>query len=89
MTFPSRDDGPLGRNWSPAVPGNIYSTDVYTREACVASVEVLANGYRLEVRDPSGRVIEGYAPVKSPAAISRMLREWCEGKRPMLKGEGD
>lgn len=68
---------------------NIYATDDYPRDGCVASVEVLADGYRLAIFDPHGRRIEGYAVVKSPVAISRMLREWCEGKPPKLKGEGD
>lgn len=65
---------------------NVYATDDYPREGCTASVDVLASGYRLSIRGPGGRLIEGYATVRSPAAISRMLREWCEGNRPVTKG---
>ncbi|MDR0672750.1 MAG: hypothetical protein LBF93_03605 [Zoogloeaceae bacterium] len=71
------------------VTDNIYATDDYPREGCVASVHVWADGYSLAIFDPHGRRIEGYTRVKTAAAISRMLREWCEGKVPALHREGD
>lgn len=71
------------------LPDYTYATDDYPREGCVAKIEVRPNGYALAIYDPTGRIIEGYATVKTPAAISRMLREWCEGKRPQVKGQGD
>lgn len=72
-----------------SVTDNVYATDDYPREGCSASVDVLASGYRLSIRDPNGRLLEGYAVVKSTAAISRMLREWCDGKRPKIKGDDE
>ena len=67
----------------------IYATDDYPRDGCELRIGVGADGYHLGVFDPTGRPLEGYATVKSPAAISRMVREWCEGLRPNLRGEGD
>jgi hypothetical protein len=66
-----------------------HSTDDYPREGCKATIHVRPHGYALEITGPNNLPMEAYATVSSPAAISRMLREWCEGKKPALKGEGD
>jgi hypothetical protein len=62
----------------------IYYTDEYPREGCIAVIDVTAAGYTLAIKAPNGAAIETYANVRSSDDISRMLKEWCEGKAPGL-----
>lgn len=66
-----------------------YCGDEYDRMGCRAVIEVLASGYQLTIFAPNGAWMEGYRSVKSPRAVSRMLREWAEGKVPRLSAPED
>lgn len=59
-----------------------YTGDDYDRIGCTAAVDVTEHGYRLSIFAPNGAPMEVYRSVKSPEAVSQMLREWCEGKVP-------
>lgn len=59
-----------------------YCGDDYDRIGCRAVVDVTVYGYGLSLFAPNGAQMESYRSVKSPETISRMLRDWCEGKVP-------
>jgi hypothetical protein len=56
----------------------------YPREGCQLVIEVTPEGYHLAVFSPEGKKLEGYAPVKTPRAIGRMVEEWGSGYAPHL-----
>lgn len=67
----------------------IYSTDEYPRKGCVLTVDVTKGGYVLRVFSPCGQIMEGYATVKTPRAIGRMVEEWCSGMVPRINARLD
>ena len=66
-----------------------YYGDDYDRMGCRVVVDVTKFGYGLTVFSPNGARLETYMSAASPAAISRMLREWCEGKVPRIRDKAD
>jgi hypothetical protein len=67
----------------------IYATDEYPREACTVSIDVQKDGYHMSVFAPNGKHLEGYALVKTPRAVSRMLEEWACGYAPRINSRLD
>ena len=79
-----------GRAWcrmfpvpvSSSVPDmDIYCTDDYPREGCKLTIKVRNGRYVMHVAAPNGAPLESYL-ARNPKAISRMVREWCEGRAP-------
>lgn len=68
--------------------GPDYTGDDYARTGCKVVVSVSEQAYGMAVHDPDGRWLESYSAA-SPAALSRMLREWCEGKVPRPHAKSD
>lgn len=68
----------------------IYCTDEYPRKGCRLEVTVKDGRFRLQVFPPGrDRRIESYAYVDTPKGIGRMVKEWCDGKAPVLRRESD
>jgi len=65
-------------------PDPSYAGDDYDRTGCIASIDVTKHGYRLAIFAPNGAPMEVYRSVKRAEDVSRMLREWCEGRVPRL-----
>lgn len=63
----------------------IYFTDDYPRQGCRLTVDVLRNGYNLQVLAPSGRFLESY-PARTPHELACMVEDWCNGAAPRLIG---
>lgn len=61
-----------------------YCGDDYDRMGCRAAIDVGKYGYRLSIFAPNGAWMESYRPVKSAAAVGRMLNEWLNGQKPRL-----
>jgi len=78
--LPARMPGSMG------LPDQPYTGDDYDRTGCIAAIDVTKHGYRLSIFAPNGARMESYRSVKSSADISRMVREWCDGKVPRLVG---
>jgi hypothetical protein len=66
------------------LPDQSYTGDDYDRTGCIAVIDVRKHGYQLSIFAPNGARMESYRSVKSSADISRMVREWCDGKVPRL-----
>lgn len=62
--------------------GSPYCGDDYERRGCRLVIDVTEWGYALSVFGRLGVRMETYASAKTPAAIGRMVEEWCAGKRP-------
>ncbi len=67
----------------------VYLRDDYSREGCVAAVDVTRYGFGLRIYAPNGAQIETYVGAKTPNQIGRMLTEWCQGHAPRLHAAGD
>lgn len=67
----------------------VYLGDDYSREGCVAAVDVTRYGFGLRIYAPNGAQIETYVGAKTPNQIGRMLTEWCQGHAPRLHAAGD
>lgn len=68
--------------------GADYTGDDYARTGCKVVVSVSEQAYGMAVHGPDGRWLESYSAA-SPAALSRMLWEWCEGKVPRPHAKSD
>lgn len=60
-----------------------YCGDDYDRMGCRAVVDVTKFGFRLAIFAPNGAPMEFYRAA-SAEDVARMLRDWCEGKKPVV-----
>ena len=74
-----------------ALDMSIYTTDEYPREGCTLRITVDSRHggrYIMHVRAPNDGFIECYL-ADSPRALGRMVREWCEGRKPKMYDRSD
>lgn len=48
-------------------------------------VDHLVGGFRVQVVNPAGVVVQSFQPLSDPAGVARLVREWCEGRNPRLR----
>ena len=74
-----------------ALDMSIYTTDEYPREGCMLRITVSSRPggrYVMGVKAPNDGFIECYL-ADSPQALGRMVREWCEGRKPKMYDRSD